>query len=144
MLKILLTAAIMAIAAPKVIAEVPLCYMLTPTGKVVNLNSICGVDNIVAPASITATNLSLNLPDAEYNFSPRIEATITNHSRKSVRVAVVQLQIKSSSTILTTVPIFMNETLAPGQSVPASGLFNQSELKGIDSSKLSVSFQGWH
>lgn len=122
-------------------ANDPLCYMVSPTNQTINLTSLCNLENKAELAPIVVTNLRLEVPDQAF-LSSRVRATITNRSSRPVQVEVVRLQINHADTPIAIVPIFMDRTLNPGQSVIASGLFDKAELQQ-QTSGLSISFQNW-
>lgn len=117
-----------------------LCYRVTSTGQTIDLTSMCKAQQ--TDAAIVVTNLNLEVAE-EVFASSKVKATITNRSSQPVQVAVVRLQINRFDAAIATVPIFMNRTLNPGQSVLASGLFDKSELQGQDPTELNLSFQDW-
>ncbi len=123
------------------IAQDSLCYMVSPTQQTINLTSLCNLENMAELAPIVVTNLSLDVPDQAF-LSSRVKATVTNRSSHPIQVEVVRLQINHANMPITIVPIFMNQTLSPGQSVLASGLFDKAELQQ-QTSELSISFQNW-
>ena len=147
---ILASAAIFVVAAPECVLAAPqtlsqektICYMITSAGQLIDLTRMCEIGHSGELDPIVVTNQSLEVPNERY-LSSRVRATITNRSNKPVKLAVVQFQINNSGTPLATVPIFVNQTLRPGQSVPASGLFDKDDLNGVDANRLSVSFQSW-
>lgn len=126
---------------PAALANDPLCYMVSSTNQTINLTSLCNLENKAELAPIVVTNLRLEVPDQAF-LSSRVRATVTNRSSRPVQVEVVRLQINHADTPITIVPIFMDRTLNPGQSVIASGLFDKAELQQ-QTSGLSVSFQNW-
>ena len=123
------------------IAQDSLCYMVSSTQQTTNLTSLCNLENMAERAPIVVTNLSLDVPDQAF-LSSRVKATVTNRSSRPIQVEVVRLQINQADVPITIVPIFMNQTLSPGQSVLASGLFDRAELQQ-QTSGLSISFQNW-
>ena len=126
---------------PATATQDPLCYMVSSTSQTINLTSLCNLENKAELAPIVVTNLRLEVPDQAF-LSSRVRATITNRSSRPVQVEVVRLQINHADTPITIVPIFMDRTLNPGQSVIASGLFDKAELQQ-QTSGLSISFQNW-
>lgn len=145
--EILASTAIVLLAHPAVSAEPPsiaqdsLCYMVSSTNQTTNLTSLCNLANMAELAPIVVTNLSVEVPDQEF-LSSKVKATVTNRSSSPIQVEVVRLQINHANMPVAIVPIFMNQTLNPGQSVVASELFDKAELRQ-QTSGLSVSFQNW-
>ncbi|MGL5082396.1 MAG: hypothetical protein ACRC8A_13005 [Microcoleaceae cyanobacterium] len=139
---ILVSIALGGFAAPGAIAQDPFCYRATPEGQIVDLTSLCNAGRITGAASITATNLKLEVAEEEF-LSSRVKATVINRSDEPVEVAVVQLRITRSNKPLTTISIPLNRVLEPKQSVPVSEIFDKADLQGQDPEGLSVSFQGW-
>jgi hypothetical protein len=135
-----LSTAIGILSAAQAIAEEPLCYRTTATGQIIDLSALC-TDDPAASEPIAVSNLSLDVPDEEF-LSSRVKATITNRSRAPVQVKTVMLQISRASTVIVKVPLEVDQTLNPGQSIAASGIFNKADLRGQDPKELSVSFQG--
>ncbi|NJP11374.1 MAG: hypothetical protein HC866_19415 [Leptolyngbyaceae cyanobacterium RU_5_1] len=128
-----------AIATPAAIAQSPTCYRVTSTGQTVDLTALCKNERTKLEP-IVATNLSLDVPEEEF-LSSKVKATLTNRSDRPVQVGVVMLQISRSSTPVTTVPLFVNQVLSPGQSISASGIIDKADLRGEDPKQLSVSLQ---
>lgn len=126
---------------PATITQDSPCYMVSSTQQTINLTALCNLENRAELAPIVVTNLSLEVPDQAF-LSSRVKATVTNRSSSPVQVEVVRLQINHANTPITIVPIFMNQILNPGQSILASGLFDQAELQQ-QTSELSISFQNW-
>ncbi len=122
-------------------AQDSLCYMVT-THQTVDLTALCNLENMAELSPIVVTNLSLDVPDQEF-LSSKVKATITNRSSRPIQIEMVQLQINRADIPIAIVPIFMNETLKPGQSVLASGLFDKAELRDQEPSGLNVRFQNW-
>ncbi len=146
--EILASTAIVLFAHPAVSSEPPfaiaqdsLCYMVSSTHQTINLTSLCNLANMAELAPIVVTNLSLEVQDQEF-LSSKVKAIVTNRSSRPIQVEVVRLQINHANMPVAIVPIFMNQTLNPGQSVLASGLFDKAELQQ-QTSGLSVSFQDW-
>ena len=128
------------LAASHAIAEEPLCYRTTAMGQVIDLTSLC-TDDPAASTPIAVSNLSIDVPDEEF-LSSRVKATITNRTREPIQVKTVMLQISRENTAIVKVPLEVDQTLNPGQSIAASGIFNKADLRGQDPKELSVSFQG--
>ncbi len=126
---------------PSAIAQDSLCYMVSSNSQTINLTSLCNLENMAELAPIVVTNLSLEVPDQEF-LSSKVKATVTNRSSSPIQVEVVRLQINHANMPVAIVPIFVNQTLSPGQSVVASELFDKAELRQ-QTSGLSVSFQNW-
>jgi hypothetical protein len=144
MLKAMLTATTIAlITTPVAIAQDPICYTVTSTGQMIDLTSVCTTGSNANLTPIVVSNLSLSVPEEEF-LSSKIKATVTNRSNKPVKVSEVRLQINRANTLLTTVPIVVNQTLSPGQSIPATEIFDKAVLQGQDPNGLSVSFQGYN
>jgi hypothetical protein len=146
--KILASTAIVLLVAPNAVssprstsAQDALCYMVT-THETVDLTALCNLENMAELSPIVVTDLSLDVPNQEF-LSSKVKATITNRSSRSIQIEMVQLQISRADIPIAIVPIFMNETLKPGQSVLASGLFDKAELRDQEPSGLSVRFQNW-
>ncbi len=128
------------LSAAQAIAEEPLCYRTTATGQIIDLSALC-TDDRADDRPIVVSNLSLDVPDEEF-LSSRVKATITNRSREPIQVKTVMLQISRENTAIVKVPLEVDQTLNPGQSIAASGIFNKADLRGQDPKELSVSFQG--
>ncbi len=139
---IVLLVAPSAVSAPRSTSEQDsLCYMVT-THQTVDLTALCNLENLAELSPIVVTNLSLDVPNQEF-LSSKVKATITNRSSRPIQVEVVQLQISRADVPIAIVPIFMNKTLEPGQTVLASGLFDKAKLQNQEPSGLSVRFQTW-
>ncbi len=146
--KIFTSTAIVLLVAPNAVSsprstftQDSLCYMIT-THQTVDLTALCNLDNVAELSPIVVTNLSLDVPNQEF-LSSKVKATITNRSSRPIQIEMIQLQINRADIPIAIVPIFMNETLKPGQSVLASGLFDKAELRDQDPSGLTVRFQNW-
>lgn len=144
--KILASTAIVLLIAPNAVSSPrstkdSLCYMVT-THQTVDLTALCNLENTAELSPIVVTNLSLEVPKQEF-LSSKVKATITNRSSRPIQVEMVELQINRADLPIAIVPIFMNETLNPGQTVLASGLFEKAELQDQDPSGLSVRFRSW-
>jgi hypothetical protein len=116
--------------------------MVSSNNQAVNLTALCNLENGATRAAISVTNLSLEVPKQEF-LSSKVKATITNRSSRPIQIEVVQLQISQAEIPIAIVPIFVNETLKPGQSVLVSELFDKTELQGQEPGGLSVRFQSW-
>lgn len=121
------------------IAQEPICYQETATGQIIDLTALCTKNETEA---IAVSNLSLEVPDEEF-LSARVKATVTNRSGKPIQVEAVIVQISHTGRAIAKVPLSINQTLNPGQSILASGLFSKDELQRQDPKELKVSFQGW-
>ena len=146
--KILASTAIVLLVAPNAVSaprstSAPdlLCYMVT-THQTVDLTALCNLENMAELSPIVVTNLSLDVPNQEF-LSSKVKATITNRSSRPIQIEMIQLQINRADVPIAIVPIFMNETLKPGQSVLASGLFDKAELRDQEPGGLNVRFQNW-
>lgn len=144
--KILASTAIVLLIAPNAVSSPrstkdSLCYMVT-THQTVDLTALCNLENTAELSPIVVTNLSLEVPKQEF-LSSKVKATITNRSSRPIQVEMVELQINRADLPIAIVPIFMNETLNPGQTVLASGLFEKAELQDQDPSGLSVRLRSW-
>ena len=128
------------LVAPHAIAQDPLCYRTTATGQIVDLTALCtrGPTDL---NQIAVSNLSLDVPDEEF-LSSKVKATITNNSRKPIQVSTVILQISRANTAIVKIPLDVDQTLKPGQSIAASGIFDKADLQGQNPKELSVNFQG--
>jgi hypothetical protein len=140
MWKILFVSTTFIAFAPPAISQDFLCYRVTPGGQVINLTSLC-TGSAIKFDPITVSNLSLDVLNQE--LSSKVKATITNRSQKQVRVEVVWLDINQGNVPISTVPIYVNQTLKPGQSIPATGLFDGTDLLPQNPNQLTVSFQRW-
>ncbi|MGV0023868.1 hypothetical protein [Phormidesmis priestleyi] len=148
--KVLASTAIALLIAPNAASSQPhstsaqdsLCYMVASNNQTVNLTALCNLENRAELAPIVVTNLSLEVPKQEF-LSSKVKATVTNRSSRPIQIEVVQLQISRAEMPIAIVPIFMNETLKPGQSVFVSELFDKAELQGQEPGGLSVRFQNW-
>ncbi len=144
--KILASTAIVLLIAPNAVSSPrstkdSLCYMVT-THQTVDLTALCNLENTAELSPIVVTNLSLEVPKQEF-LSSKVKATITNRSSRPIQVEMVELQINRADLPIAIVPIFMNETLNPGQTILASGLLEKAELQDQDPSGLSVRFRSW-
>ena len=128
------------LVAPHAIAQDPLCYRTTATGQIVDLTALCtrGPTDL---NQIAVSNLSLDVPDEEF-LSSKVKATITNNSRKPIQVSTVILQVSRANTAIVKIPLDVDQTLKPGQSIAASGIFDKADLQGQNPKELSVNFQG--
>lgn len=148
--KALASTAIALLVAPNAISSQPrpnsaqdsLCYMVPSNKQAVNLTALCNLEGGTKLAPIIVTNLSLEVPNQEF-LSSKVKATVTNRSSRPIQVEVVQLQISRAEIPIAIVPIFVNETLKPGQSILVSELFDKAELQGQETGGLSVHFQNW-
>ncbi|XHX78124.1 MAG: hypothetical protein RBJ76_27460 [Stenomitos frigidus ULC029] len=128
------------LTASQAIAQEPLCYRTTATGQMIDLTSIC-TRNRTNLTSIAVSNLSLDVADEEF-LSSRVKATITNRSQEPIQVNTVMLQISRANTAIAQIPLEVDQTLKPGQSIAASGIFDKADLRGQNPKELSVNFQG--
>ena len=151
MLKVILASAAIVLLVPhravssessSAIAQDSLCFMVSSTHQITNLTPLCNLENGAELAPIVVSNLRLDVPDQAF-LSSSVKATVTNRSSRPIQVEVVRLQVNRADERVTIVPIFMNQTLNPGESVPASGLFDKAELREQNPSGLSLSFQNW-
>jgi len=128
------------LVVPHAIAQDPLCYRTTATGQIVDLTALCtrGPTDL---NQIAVSNLSLDVPDEEF-LSSKVKATITNNSRKPIQVSTVILQVSRANTAIVKIPLDVDQTLKPGQSIAASGIFDKADLQGQNPKELSVNFQG--
>ena len=128
------------LAAPHAIAQDPLCYRITTTGQIVDLTALCtrGPTDLT---QIAVSNLSLDVPDEEF-LSSKVKATITNNSGKPIQVSTVMLQVSRADTAIVKIPLEVDQTLKPGQSIAASGIFDKADLQGQNPKELSINFQG--
>ncbi len=139
MLKVMITSIAMSlVTASSAIAQSPLCYQVTSKGRTVDLSSLCNPRTKQSP--IAVTDLSLEVPDEEF-LSSRVKAKLTNRSDRPVQVGVVMLQISSSSTPISAVPLFVNQVLSPGQTISTSSIFDKADLRGQDAKELIVTVQ---
>ncbi len=128
------------LTAPHAIAQDPLCYRTTTTGQIVDLTALC----TRVPTDLTqiaVSNLSLDVPEEEF-LSSKVKATITNNSGKPIQVSTVMLQVSRADTAIVKIPLEVDQTLKPGQSIAASGIFDKADLQGQNPKELSINFQG--
>ncbi|WP_190510398.1 hypothetical protein [Leptolyngbya sp. FACHB-321] len=128
------------LAVPHALAQDPLCYRTTATGQIVDLTALC-TRGPTEPNQIAVSNLSLDVPEEEF-LSSKVKATITNNSGKPIQVSTVMLQVSRADTAIVTIPLDVDRTLKPGQSIVASGLFDKAALQGQNPQELSIKFQG--
>ena len=128
------------LAVPDAIAQEPLCYRTTTTGQMVDLTALC-TRGPTDRTQIAVSNLSLDVPDEEF-LSSKVKATITNNSGKPIQVSTVMLQISRANTAIVEIPLDVDQTLKPGQSIAASGIFDKADLQGQNPKELSINFQG--
>jgi len=136
---VILSAMIALLPAPAAIAQTPVCYQVTSKGSTVDLSSLC-TNKRAQPQPILISDLSLDVPDEEF-LSSRVKAKLTNRSQQPVQVSVVMLQINRLGRPVTTVPLFVNQVLSPGQSIVTNSIFDKASLNGQDPKELSVSVQ---
>ena len=122
------------------VSESPACFMVTSSGQVRNLNSVCNMSHSgTFPLTFSQMDLRVSL-DAK-NPQLTVSGIVTNASQKRVAVSKVVCQLLLNNRVVSTseVPIITGSGgLRPGESRSFNQPLNMPNLDGVPLSRLRV------
>lgn len=117
------------------------CFMLTESGSLVDLNSLCGVSDRPKDSSGLEFSQLQFQPSSFGNFA-EIKGTVTNRSGQTIPLQVIHIRILNENRVLTSSTIAVNtgNGLSPGESLTFDKVINQKKLGGVipDTAKVEV------
>lgn len=111
------------------------CFDLTAFTELGNLQKEISRPPVFSNENIAITNLRL----VASSISTNVRGTITNTSKNSITVGMVDYELVNASGVPIADGIFIvQKTLRPGQTIAISNLISSSDLQGNKPSNLSV------
>lgn len=108
------------------------CFMLTESGNLVDLNSLCGISDRQANSRTLEFSQLQFQPSSFGNFA-EVRGTVTNRSEQIIPLQVIYIRILNENRFLSssTIPVDTGNGLSPGQSLTFDKVINRKNLGGV-------------
>lgn len=118
--------------------EYPGCFMLSRSGSLVTLNSICLEKIEISQPKLVFSDLQSQL--ILDGTMAQVRGTVTNSSNQVVPISVIYFQLVTDTRIISSanVPVQTGDGLKPGESLSFDKVMSKSDLGDVPPSGIKV------